>query len=155
MIPLNEALKKIKSSDISFFLYPKFISFTGIVNTFPFLSIACIDNKISLNSFPKQPAFILIPPPIVPGIQDKNSKPLKLFFIAKSDKVLSKTPLPAIIISSLNKEILLKSLLNLITIPSYKLSVIKVLDPAPKIKIFSLSATFFKKFINSFKLFAL
>ena len=113
LVEKGKLSKKIKSSDKSFFLYSKFISFTGIVNTFPFLSIACIDNKISLNSFPKQPAFILIPPPIVPGIQDKNSKPLKLFFIAKSDKVLSKTPLPAIIMSSLSKETLLKKRLLL------------------------------------------
>ena len=42
-----------------------------------------------------------------------------------------------VVILNNNKEILLKSLLNLITIPSYKLSVIKVLDPAPKMKIFS------------------
>ena len=45
-----------------------------------------------------------MPPPIVPGIHDKNSNPLKLFCIAKSDKDLSKTELPAIIISSPNKE---------------------------------------------------
>ena len=110
---------------------------------------------MSLNSFPKQPAFILIPPPIVPGIQDKNSKPLKLFFIANSDNDLSKTALPAIIISSPSKEMVLKFLLNLITIPSYKLSVIKVFEPAPRTNIFSLLSIFFKKFSNSFKLSAL
>ena len=84
------------------------MSLDGIVTKLPNLLIACIDNKISLNSFPKQPAFIFIPPPIEPGIQDKNSNPLKLLFIAKSDKDLSKTPLPAIIISFSKREILLK-----------------------------------------------
>ena len=71
-----------------------------------------MESNISLNSLPKQPAFILIPPPIVPGIQDKNSNPVKLLFIAKSVKDLSKAALPAIIISSPSNEILLKFLLN-------------------------------------------
>ena len=126
-----------------------------MVMIFPFLSIACIEIKISLNSFPKQPAFILIPPPTVPGIQDKNSKPLKLLLIANSDKFLSNAALPAIIISSPKSEILLKFLLNLITMPSNILSVIRVLEPAPKIKIFFLLSIFFRKFTNSFKLLAL
>ena len=114
-----------------------------------------MDSNISLNSFPKQPAFILIPPPMVPGIPDKNSNPLKLLFVAKSDKALSKTALPAIIIFSPSKEILLKFLLSLITTPSYKLSFIKVFEPAPRINIFSLLSNFFKKFTNSFRLSAL
>ena len=95
-----------------------------------------------------------MPPPTVPGIQDKNSNPLKLFSKAKFDKVLSKTALPAIIISSFNNEILLKFLLNLITTPLYKLSEINVFEPAPSIKIFSLFFNFFKNFINSLRLFA-
>ena len=82
-------LRKL-SFQVLFFLYSNFISSIGIVITCPRLLIACIDTNISLNSFPKQP-YYFIPPPIVPGIQDKNSKPPKLFFIAKSDKVLSKT----------------------------------------------------------------
>ena len=95
------------------------------------------DIKISLNSFPKQPAFILIPPPTVPGIQDKNSNPLNSFLRAKSDKLLSKTALPAIIISSPSKDMLLKFLFNLITTPSKKSSEIRIFEPAPKINSFS------------------
>jgi hypothetical protein len=59
-----------------------------------------------------------MPPPIVPGIHDKNSKPPKLLSIANSDSDLSLTELPAIIISSDNKEILLKLFNNFITTPS-------------------------------------
>ena len=77
--------------------------------------------KISLNSLSKQPAFILIPPPIVPGIQDKNSKPPKLFSIAKSDSDLSVTALPAIMISLFSKDILLKLFDSLIFINSSKI----------------------------------
>ena len=51
----------------------------------------------------------------MPGIQDKNSKPPKLFSIAKSDNDLSVTELPAIIISSLSNDMLLKLFANLIT----------------------------------------
>ena len=57
-------------------------------------------------------------------------------------------PLPAIIMSSLCKEILLKFLLSLITAPSNKLSLIRVFDPAPKINIFSLLSNFLRKYIN-------
>ena len=57
-------------------------------------------------------------------------------------------------ISSPKSEILLKFLLNLITMPSNILSVIRVLEPAPKTKIF-FYYLFFRKFTNSFKLFAL
>ena len=74
--------------------------------------------RISLNSLPKHPAFILMPPPTVPGIHDKNSKPPKPLLMANSDSDLSLTALPAIIISSDNKEILLKLFNNLITTPS-------------------------------------
>ena len=110
----------------------------GIVKTSPFLLIACTDTKISLNSVSKQPEFILIPPPIVPGIHDKNSNPLKLFSIAKSDNDLSKTLLPAIIVFSFNNEVLEKFLLNLITAPSNKPSLNKIFDPAPNINRFLL-----------------
>ena len=85
---------------------------------FPFLSIACTDNKISLNSFPKHPEFILNPPPTVPGIQDKNSKPPISFSIAKSDNFLSVVALPAIIDLFDNNEMFEKFFPNLITIPS-------------------------------------
>ena len=59
-----------------------------------------------------------MPPPTVPGIHDKNSKPPKPLKMANSDNDLSLTALPAIIISSDNKEILLKLFNNLITTPS-------------------------------------
>ena len=89
----------------------------------------------------------------MPGIHDKNSKPLKLLLIANADSDLSLTELPAIIISSDNKEILLKLFNNFITTPSESLSVINVFEPPPKIKIFSLLLIFFKNLINSFKFF--
>ena len=78
-----------------------------------------------------------MPPPTVPGIHDKNSKPPKPLLIANSDSDLSLTALPAIIMSSLKRETLLKFLLNFITTPSKKLSLIKVLEPAPSVNIFS------------------
>ena len=93
---------------------------------------------MSLNSLPKQPEFIDIPPPTVPGIHDKNSKPPKLFSIANSDNDLSVTALPAIIISSFSNEILLKLLESFITTPLNCLSEINVFEPAPNTNIFSL-----------------
>ena len=98
-----------------------------------------METKISLNSLSKQPAFILIPPPTVPGIQDRNSNPPKLFSAANSDNDLSKTPLPAIMVFSFNSEILEKFLLNFITIPSNLSSLNSTFDPAPKTKKFSSS----------------
>ena len=59
-----------------------------------------------------------MPPPTVPGIQDKNSNPPKLLFIANSESELSLTELPATIISSDKREIFLKLFDNLITTPS-------------------------------------
>ena len=55
-----------------------------------------------------------MPPPIVPGIHDKNSNPPKLFSAANSDNDLSKAPLPAIIVFSFNSEILEKFYLILL-----------------------------------------
>ena len=46
-----------------------------------------------------------MPPPIVPGMQDKNSNPLKLFFKANSERDLSKAPLPAIMVFSFSNDI--------------------------------------------------
>ena len=92
-----------------------------------------------------------MPPPIVPGIQERNSKPPKLFSIANSDNDLSVTALPATMISSECKEILLKFWVSFITTPSNLLSDISVLEPAPNINIFSLSWIFFRNLINSFK----
>ena len=65
---------------------------------------------MSLNSTPKQPEFILIPPPILPGIQDKNSKPPTEFSDANSATFLSKVALPAIIVLFRKKEIFEKIL---------------------------------------------
>ena len=72
---------------------------------------------MSLNSFPKQPAFIFIPPPTVPGIHDKNSNPPMLCSHANSDNFLSFVALPATIVVSERSEILEKFFPNLITIP--------------------------------------
>ena len=92
-----------------------------------------------------------MPPPIVPGIQDKNSNPPILFSIAKSENALSVTLLPAIIMFSFNIEIFLKLLPSLITTPSKIPSVIKIFEPAPIEKIFPLFLYNFRKDINSFK----
>ena len=79
-----------------------------------------------------------MPPPIVPGIQDKNSKPEISCSSQYSDNFLSNTFPPAIIEFSLSFEMLLNLFPSLIITPSYVLSVIKILDPAPKINIFPL-----------------
>ena len=73
----------------------------------------------------------------MPGIHDRNSKPLKLFSKAKLDKLLSNTALPAIIISSPCNVILQKFLPNLMTTPSNTPSVIRIFEPAPSTKILS------------------
>ena len=91
----------------------------------------------------------------MPGIQYKNSNPPKLFSIANSDNNLSLTALPAIIISSDRRDILLKLFDSLITAPSKVLSEIKVFDPPPRIKNFSSFLIIFKNLIKSFKFFAL
>ena len=144
IFPLNEALKKIKSLSNGLCLYPNFIPEHGIVLILPFLSITWIETKISLNSDPKQPEFILNPPPTVPGIQDKNSKPPILLSRANSDNFLSVTALPATIISFGSKDKLEKFLPNFITTPSNFLSVIKILEPAPKTNTLSFSPNLFK-----------
>ena len=104
-----------------------------MVKTLPTLSIACIEIIISLNSLLKHPAFILRPPPIVPGIHAKNSKFPNSFSKANSDNFLSRQALPATITLLGNIEILEKFFPNLITTPSNVLSLISVFDPAPRI----------------------
>ena len=89
-----------------------------------------------------------MPPPILPGIQDKNSNPLMLFSFANSDKFLSITPLPATIVVSSNKDILEKFLFNFITVPSYISSLNKTFEPAPITKKFPL-LFIFKNLIKS------
>ena len=103
-----------------------------------------------MNSDPKHPEFILIPPPTEPGIHDKNSKPDKPFSQAKSETFLSKDEQPAINLLSSISDILLKFLPNLIKIFSPKFSLIKRLDPAPK-TCFLYFGTIFRKLISSFK----
>ena len=71
-------------------------------------------------------------PPTEPGIQDKNSKPLKEFSLANLAKFLSKVAAPTSIIFGSDILILANLGLNLITIPLQPLSLIKVLEPAPR-----------------------
>ena len=71
----------------------------------------------------------------MPGIQDKNSKPDIDFSKAKFERFLSKVEEPTIIVFLSNREICEKDFSNFITIPLKPPSLIKVLDPAPKIKI--------------------
>tara|TARA_B110000114_G_scaffold27437_1_gene27511 strand:- start:595 stop:786 length:192 start_codon:yes stop_codon:yes gene_type:complete len=61
----------------------------------------------------KHPAFIFKPPPIVPGIHAKNSRPPTPFIIAKSDNFLSRQALPATITPLGNIDILEKFFPNL------------------------------------------
>ena len=150
--PLKEALKNIKSSDKSLLLYLKTTLSAGIVKTLPSLSIACIEISISLNSLLKHPAFIFSPPPTVPGMHAKNSKPPTSFSKAKSDNLLSRQALPATIIPLGNIDILEKFFPNLMTTPSNVLSLISIFDPAPKVKIFSLFPNLFKNNTKSDKL---
>ena len=119
--------------------------------TFPNISSACTDKRISLNSLPKHPEFILIPPPTVPGMHERNSKPLRWFSHANSDNFLSDMMLPAIIISLLSIDKFEKFLPNLITAPSKVPSGNSTFEPAPKINIFERFLYIFKKLINSFK----
>ena len=62
---------------------------------------------------PKHPEFIRIPPPIDPGIHDKNSNPLKLCSHAKFDTFLSKIEQPAITTLFFDSDILRLKLLSL------------------------------------------
>ena len=85
----------------------------------------------------------------MPGIQDKNSNPPKLFFKANSDSDLSKAPLPAIIVFSFSNEILEKFLPNFITVPSNISSLNKTFEPAPITNNFSSYLYSFKNSIKS------
>ena len=96
-----------------------------------------------------------MPPPIVPGIQDKNSKPDIEFSNAKFERLLSRVEDPTIIIFLSNREICEKDFSNFIIIPLKPPSLIKVLDPAPNTLILLNPFIFFKKIDNSFKFFVL
>ena len=99
---------------------------------------------------PKHPEFILIPPPIVPGIHDKNSRPPSSFSHAKLETFLSKIEQPAIITLSLVNDILLKFLPNLIKIRFWIFSEINKFDPAPMIKkLLSFFLIYKRKSLNS------
>ena len=114
--------------------------------TLPLKSITCTDSKTSLNSVPKHPEFIFIPPPTEPGIQDKNSNPPRLFSQAKSEHFfLSKIEQPAIIILFLVNDILLKFLPNLMNMRFLIFSEINKFEPAPITK---KSLSFFHKFLK-------
>ena len=96
-----------------------------------------------------------MPPPIVPGMQDKNSNPDIEFSKAKFETFLSKAEDPAISVVSSKSDIWENVFPNLIIIPSKPSSLIKVFEPAPNIFILSNPLIFFKKFESSFKFFGL
>ena len=73
-----------------------------------------------------------------------------LFFKANSESFLSSMPLPEIIVFLFKIEILEKFFPNLITTPSYKLSLNKTLDPAPITNILPLLLYSFKNSTRSF-----
>ena len=91
------------------------------------------------------PLFIIIAPPIDPGIQDKYSNPLKEFSLAKSESFLSRVDAPTSNVKSSTKLTKENLELNLIVIPFIPPSLIKVFDPAPITKILLLlGLTFYK-----------
>ena len=77
-----------------------------------------------------------MPPPKDPGIHDKNSKFDKELSLAKFDIFLSRVAAPAWIVSSFIKFKNENFDPSLIVTPFTPESLIKVLDPAPKIVIF-------------------
>ena len=85
-------------------------------------------------------------------MQDKNSNPPILFCDANSESFLSVTALPDTIMSFGNIEILENLFPNLIKTPSNKLSLMRIFEPAPKIKIFSILLNSLRNKTNSFKL---
>ena len=76
-----------------------------------------------------------MPPPIEPGIHDKNSNPVNEFSNAKSAILLSNVAAPASIILEDSKFKYEKWGLNFTVIPLTPPSLIKVFEPAPKIVI--------------------
>ena len=71
-----------------------------------------------------------MPPPTVPGIVDKNSKPPMLFSLQIQIEFYLVEP-PVISVVSFNNDILEKFFPNFITTPLYILSVNKIFDPLP------------------------
>ena len=96
-----------------------------------------------------------MPPPIVPGIQDKNSKPDIEFLSANLETCLSKAEEPAIKVFSFSKDKREKDCPSLIIIPSNPPSLIKVLEPTPKTFILLNPLICFKKIDSSFNVFGL
>ena len=88
-------------------------------------------------------------------MQDKNSNPDNEFSKAKLETFLSKIEAPAIIVFGSNSEMWEKNFPNFIITPLNPPSLTKVLDPAPKILIFSAPFTSFKKIDNSCRFFGL
>ena len=73
--------------------------------------------RISLNSLLKHPEFILIPPPMEPGIHDINSSPEIPLSLANSETFFCEAAVPAIIVLLSSRVIFEKLLPNLITVP--------------------------------------
>ena len=71
-----------------------------------------------------------MPPPMVPGIQDRNSNPVIKFSRANFDTFLSKAAEPAIILLFSNIDKCEKDFPNLIITPLKPPSLIKVFEPA-------------------------
>ena len=95
------------------------------------------------------PLFIVIAPPIEPGIQDKNSRLLILLSRAKLATFLSSVAAPTSISFSLVKFMYEKPFPNFITTPLIPLSLKRIFDPAPIIVILkSLVKLSFKNSIN-------
>ena len=86
-----------------------------------------------MNSDPKQPAFINIPPPRLPGIPDKNSIPPIPSSRHFSEITLQEVPEPTLSFVSPIDTILLKDFGIIIDSPGKPPSRIKVFDKFPKI----------------------
>ena len=88
----------------------------------------------------KHPEFILIPPPIEPGIHDINSNPEMLLSFANSETFFCEAAVPATIVLLFSKVIFEKLLPNFITVPWYVSSSNNTFEPFPKINILPLLA---------------
>ena len=98
----------------------------------PFLSIAKARSRTSLNSPPLAPAFMRNPPPIVPGMPIKNSKPAISLLAAKRATSASLAPAPAMILFGLSKVICVNKPFSFMVIPLMPPSLTSVLEPAPR-----------------------
>ena len=92
-----------------------------------------ISSTISLSSEPKQPAFIIIPPPKLPGMPDKNSIPPIPSSRHFSEITLSEIPEPTLSFVSLIDSMPPKDCGIIIDRPGNPPSRIRVFDNFPKI----------------------